>query len=39
MGKLESSVRKVKLRTKFAVLMVTLFAVALAVNVVWTTEA
>ena len=39
MGKLESNVRKVKLRTKFAVLMVTLFAVALAVNVVWTTEA
>ena len=39
MGKLKSNVRKVKLRTKFAVLMVTLFAVALAVNVVWTTEA
>ena len=39
MGKLESNVRKVKLRTKFAVLMVTLFAVALAVNVVWTIEA
>ena len=39
MGKLESNIRKVKLRTKFAVLMVTLFAIALAVNVVWTTEA
>ena len=38
MGNFNSRIRNVRLRTKFVVLMVALFAVALVINVVWTTE-